>query len=91
MQEQIALVRRNSSMPPKLVTGADSKDVAAYVAHVAGQPGEDTGELASACSTDVSNKEVGAKGGRVEIDADPSGALSFVPARRPRPRERSRW
>ncbi len=78
VQEQIALVRRNSSMPANLVTGADKKDVAAYVAEVAGQPGEDTGELASAGAPDVSNKVVNAKGDRLEIDADPSGALAFV-------------
>ncbi|MDQ3719799.1 MAG: plastocyanin/azurin family copper-binding protein [Actinomycetota bacterium] len=70
----LALVRRNSSMPANLVTRADSS----YVAEVAGQPGEDTGELASAGSPDVSNKQVSAKGNRLEIDADPSGALSFV-------------
>ncbi len=78
VEEQIALVRRNSSMPPNLVTGADKKDVAAYVAAVAGQPGEDTGELATAGAPDVSNKVVAAKGDRLEIDADPSGALAFV-------------
>ncbi|CAN5406434.1 hypothetical protein BH18ACT1_BH18ACT1_19140 [soil metagenome] len=78
VQQQIALVRRNSSMPANIVTGADKKDVAAYVAEVAGQPGEDTGELATAGAPDVSNKVVEAKGDRLEIDADPSGALSFV-------------
>ncbi len=36
VQEQIALVRRRSVMPPNLVEGADSRDVAAYVAAVAG-------------------------------------------------------
>ena len=78
VQEQIALVRRNSTMPANLVTGADKKDVAAYVAAVAGQPGEDTGELASAGAPDVSNKVVDAKDGKLQIDADPSGALAFT-------------
>ena len=35
-------------MPEDLVTGADARDVAAYVAEVAGVPGEDSGQLASA-------------------------------------------
>ena len=78
VQEQIALVRRTSTMPPNLVTGADKKDVAAYVAAVAGQPGEDTGELASAGAPDVSNKVVNEKDGKLMIDADPSGALAFT-------------
>jgi mono/diheme cytochrome c family protein len=78
VREQIALARRNSIMPQNLVRGADRSDVAAYVAAVAGQPGKDQGELASAGAPDVSNKVVNAKDGRLEIDADPSGALSFV-------------
>ena len=48
VREQIANVRRNSIMPEDLVTGEDAHDVAAYVAEVAGMPGEDTGQLASA-------------------------------------------
>ena len=35
-------------MPADLVTGQDARDVAAYVAAVAGQPGKDAGALASA-------------------------------------------
>ncbi len=35
-------------MPANLVTGDDARDVAAYVAEVAGQPGEDRGALAQA-------------------------------------------
>ena len=78
VHEQIALVRRRSVMPPNLVTGADRRDVAAYVAAVAGQPGKDQGELASAGAPDVSNKVINEKNGQLVIDADPSGALSFT-------------
>jgi plastocyanin len=35
------------TMPAKLVTGADARDVAAYVAQAAGVPGKDTGKLAT--------------------------------------------
>jgi mono/diheme cytochrome c family protein len=78
VDEQIGLVRNNSTMPANLVTGADRRDVAAYVAAVAGQPGEDTGELAQAGRPDVSNKVVTAENGELNIDADPSGALAFT-------------
>ena len=75
---QIANVRRNSKMPADLVTGDDARDVAAYVAAVAAKPGEDQGALANAGQPKVSNKPIPAKGGKLEIAADPSGALAFV-------------
>jgi mono/diheme cytochrome c family protein len=46
VRQQIANPRRNSEMPADLVEGDDARDVAAYVAEVAGVPGEDTGRLA---------------------------------------------
>jgi mono/diheme cytochrome c family protein len=76
--DQIKNVLRGSQMPADLVTGQDAQDVAAYVAHAAGQPGEDTGELAQAGQPEVSKKPVVAKNGTLQIDADPSGALSFT-------------
>ncbi len=78
VEQQISEVRRNSTMPEDLVTGQDARDVAAYVAAVAGQPGEDTGVLALAGRPEVSDKPVVADGGQAEIPADPSGALAFV-------------
>lgn len=78
VERQIANVRRSSTMPEDLVTGKDAKDVAAYVALVAGQPGKDTGALANAGKPKVSNKPIAAKGGTLKIDADPTGALAFV-------------
>ena len=74
---QIENVRRNSIMPADLVTGDDARDVAAYVAAVAGQPGEDTGALAEAGSK-VSSKPIVAEDGALEMPADPSGALAFA-------------
>jgi mono/diheme cytochrome c family protein len=73
---QIDSPRRSSAMPEDLVTGDDARDVAAYVAKVAGQSGEDTGALA-----DVGVKKGGkaaAKAGVLQIDADESGALAFT-------------
>jgi plastocyanin len=76
--DQVATPLRNSAMPAKLVTGQDAKDVAAYVAAVAGVPGEDEGKLAAAGTPEVSNKPIAAQGGKLEIDANPTGALAFA-------------
>jgi plastocyanin len=68
---------RNSGMPAELVTGRDARAVAAYVAAVAGQSGEDRGRLASAGAPDVSDEPIEAEGGELRIDANPTGALAF--------------
>ena len=78
VEDQIANVRKGSIMPEDLVTGDDARDVAAYVAEVAGRPGKDTGALALAGRPKVSSKPVVAEGGSAEIAADPTGALAFV-------------
>jgi len=75
---QISNVRRDSIMPRNLVTGMNAVDVAAYVGHVAAQPGQDPGALASAGKPKVSKKSVTEQGGTLEIDADPTGALAFT-------------
>jgi len=78
VRRQIANVRRNSIMPPNLVTGDDARDVSAYVAAVVGLMGQDQGELAQAGKPKVSSKPVVASNGTLKIDADPTGALSFT-------------
>lgn len=78
VRRQIAHPRQNSTMPKGLVSGADAKDVAAYVGAVAGQPGKDAGALASAGAPKVSNKPIPAKGGKLEIPANPTGALAYA-------------
>jgi plastocyanin len=81
VREQIAHPRRSSIMPANLVTGADARDVAAYVAAVAGVPGRDSGVLAQAGRPKQSSKPVVAENGVLEIAADPTGALAFVAAK----------
>ena len=76
VERQIANVRRNSQMPPDLVKGEDARAVAAYVAAVAGQPGEDSGALAEA-GVKVSTKPIVAQGGMLEIPAANAG-LAFA-------------
>ena len=64
-------------MPAKLIKGQDAQNVAAYVAHVAARPGQDTGALASAVQT-VTQKPVTEANGTLQIDADPNGLLKFL-------------
>jgi uncharacterized cupredoxin-like copper-binding protein len=62
-------------MPPKLVKGADARDVAAYVAMAAGARGKDTGQLAS-----VGAKPKGTakeKSGVLAIPVNEQGGLAF--------------
>lgn len=63
-------------MPPRLVTGQDAQDVAAYVSQVAAKPGQDTGALETAVA-EVSTKPAVEKNGVVEINANPNGLLRF--------------
>jgi plastocyanin len=78
VNDQIQTPRRDSIMPRNLVTGNDRRDVAAYVASVAGKPGQDTGLLASVGTSSNASKVAVEKGGKLTIPADPSGALAFL-------------
>lgn len=78
VSDQIHEPRRGSIMPANLVSGDDRRDVAAYVASVAGKPGQDTGLLASVGGSQNANKVAVEQGGKLTIPADPSGALSFL-------------
>jgi mono/diheme cytochrome c family protein len=77
VHDQINSPRRDSLMPADIVKGDDARDVAAYVAEVAGQPGRDQGELAQIPSK-ANAKPIVAKGGTLSIPADPSGATKFA-------------
>ena len=77
VHDQINSPRRGSIMPADIVTGNDAKDVAAYVASVAGQPGKDTGELASIGGA-ISAKAIAAKNGVLTMPANAQGKLAFA-------------
>jgi uncharacterized cupredoxin-like copper-binding protein len=64
-------------MPAGLYTGEKARYVAAYVASAVAKPGEDKGALA-AVGVKKSNKAATAKGGKLEIPADPSGATAYT-------------
>jgi len=77
VEDQIAHPRKNSTMPPKLVEGDDARDVSAYIASVAGEPGKDTGRLASIGVAEDTGP-IAAKGGVLTIPAVETGATRFV-------------
>jgi plastocyanin/cytochrome c551/c552 len=66
---QILHPRKASIMPAGLVEGDDATDVAAYVAQVAGQPGDDKGQLASIGGGCKDAKPIAAKGTTLTIPA----------------------
>lgn len=76
-ERQILYPNINSVMPAKLVTGDDAFDVAAYVAHAAARPGEDTGALATAVG-EAQKPLATAEDGVLELPADPNGRLLFT-------------
>ena len=77
VENQIAHPRRSSVMKPGLVKGDDARDVAAYVAYAAARPGKDSGLLAAAAQP-KKGPPIAAKGGKLTIPADPTGALAFT-------------
>lgn len=66
------------AMPRNLVHGRSVDDIAAYVAQSVDRGGPDTGLLASAVAAPGAGKPAVESGGKLEIDADPSGQLAYV-------------
>jgi len=64
-------------MPANLVTGEDARDVAAYVASAVAKGGKDQGALASIGAAEAKGTAQ-EKNGKLEIPADPNGALAYV-------------
>jgi plastocyanin len=69
--------KRLPLMPAGLVKGEDAQDVAAYVADAVAKGGKDTGALAQIGAA-AAKGTAKAKGGKLEIPADPGGALAYV-------------
>jgi plastocyanin len=66
------------AMPKNLVRGAALEDVSAYVAYAANRPGQDAGLLAAAVKAPGAGKPAVEQGGKLQIDADPTGQLAYV-------------
>ena len=78
VRSQINSPRIGSQMPADLVQGAQADQVAAYVAESVDRRGQDTGLVATAVKQAGAGKPAVAKGGTLEVDADPSGQLAYV-------------
>jgi len=78
---QIGYPRHGSLMPAHLVKGGDAEAVAAYVGHVAGIPGKDTGPLAAAGQPKTSGKPAVATNGKITIAAVDGTAFSTTAAK----------
>jgi uncharacterized cupredoxin-like copper-binding protein len=77
VHDQINSPRRNSIMPGDIVKGDSARDVAAYVATVAAQPGKDQGQLATIPGVGE-QKPIAAKAGVLTIPANEQGRTLFA-------------
>lgn len=66
------------AMPKDLLKGASLEGVAAYVAYAAARPGKDAGLIAAAVKAPGAGKPAVEQGGKLQIDADPTGQLAYV-------------
>jgi plastocyanin len=78
VRQQILYPETGGTMPAKLVAPTQADDISAYVAYAAALPGKDTGALASAVASAGAGKPAVEASGVLQIDADPSGQLSYV-------------
>ena len=78
VRDQINAPAIGSGMPADLVKGEQAAQVAAYVAQVVARPGEDSGLLATAIPKAGGGEPAVAKGGTLDIPADPGGQLAYV-------------
>ena len=78
VEKQIQIPNPEGAMPKDLVSGAALKDVAAYVSQSVDKTGKDTGLLGSAIAAPGAGKPAVEKGGKLSIEASPSGQLAYV-------------
>ena len=78
VRAQINAPSIGSGMPADLVTGDQADQVAAYVAESVDRPGKDSGLLATAVPKAGGGEPAVAKGGTLDIAADPGGQLAYV-------------
>jgi mono/diheme cytochrome c family protein len=78
VRQQILFPETGGVMPAKLVSPAEANDIASYVASAVDQSGPDTGLLATAVPTAGAGKPAVEAGGVLQINADPTGQLSYV-------------
>ena len=75
---QIMIPNPKGAMPAGLASGALADDIAAYVSQSVDRPGQDTGLLATAVQAPGTGKPAVEAAGKLSIDADPNGQLSYT-------------
>jgi plastocyanin len=78
VEGQIENPNPEGAMPKDLAAGAALRDIAAYVSQVASRPGQDSGLLASAVAPAGAGKPAVEKGGKLSLEASPTGQLAYV-------------
>jgi len=78
VEGQVLNPNREGLMPKGITGGRTLSDIASYVAQAVDRTGSDTGLLASAVEAPGSGKPAVEKGGRLSIDASPSGQLAYT-------------
>jgi mono/diheme cytochrome c family protein len=78
VRSQINAPAIGGGMPADLVEGEQADQVAAYVAQSVARSGEDTGLLATAIPKAGGGEPAVAKGGTLDVPADPGGQLAYV-------------
>jgi mono/diheme cytochrome c family protein len=78
VEGQIRNPNSEGAMPKDLVSGATLRSVAAYVAAVAAQPGQDKGLLASAVEAPGAGKPAVESAGKLQIPANANGQLAYA-------------
>ncbi|HTY97147.1 MAG TPA: plastocyanin/azurin family copper-binding protein [Solirubrobacteraceae bacterium] len=78
VEYQIAHPNPTGAMPKDLVGGQASRNVSAYVERSADAPGPDTGLLATAVEAPGAGKPAVESGGKLAIDANPTGQLAYA-------------
>jgi plastocyanin len=68
-------------MPHGLAGGGTLNDIASYVAYAADNPGKDTGLLSSAVAPVGAGKPAVEKGGKLALEANPTGQLAYTTGR----------
>lgn len=66
------------AMPKNLLSGSSLEDVSAYVAYAVDRPGQDAGLLAAVVKAPGAGKPALEQGGKLQIDADPTGQLAYI-------------
>ncbi len=78
VEAQVQNPNPEGAMPKGLASGSELRDIASYVEQSVDRPGQDTGLLATAVEAPGAGKPAVETGGKLAIDASPSGQLAYT-------------